>query len=33
VDYPLRTEALAVLFAFACATLAVYGRAEKPLKS
>jgi O-antigen ligase len=32
VDYPLRTEALAVLFAFACATLAVYGRSAKPLK-
>jgi len=29
VDYPLRTESLAVLFAFACATLAVC-RAERP---
>jgi hypothetical protein len=28
VDYPLRTESLAVLFAFACATLAAYGRRE-----
>jgi O-antigen ligase len=29
VDYPLRTEALAVLFAFACAAIAAYGRPEK----
>ena len=29
VDYPLRTEALAVLFAFACAVLAVYRPAEE----
>lgn len=31
VDYPLRTEALAVLFAFACAVVAGYGRPEKAL--
>jgi len=29
VDYPLRTEALAVLFAFACATLAVYRTSDE----
>lgn len=32
VDYPLRTESLAVLFAFACAALAAYGRRETALK-
>ncbi len=33
VDYPLRTEALAVLFAFACAALARGGAAEPPVAS
>lgn len=28
VDYPLRTEALAVLFAFACGTIAAYSRRD-----
>ena len=29
VDYPLRTETLAVLFAFACSTIATYAPVER----